>query len=187
MPPRADHAQRTQRRGRGGGSAPTRAQASVPPPGEVLTSTIKRKKKRLKGFRHCLCQDALCLELRKRPEMLPNKMVLLPTGDKGVFSTRAMVQAFGNIPERCGNHATEKCDCTGDPRLQAMMQGVKHCCLIDDACDCLTVTPPPPPGPHYLVNTPRPTILPAEEAPLECLQRQAAQILERAPSAGGQE
>ena len=94
MPPRADHAQRTQRRGRGGGSAPTRAQASVPPPGEVLTSTIKRKKKRLKGFRHCLCQDALCLELRKRPEMLPNKMVLLPTGDKGVFSTRAMVQAL---------------------------------------------------------------------------------------------
>ncbi len=31
-------------------------------------------------------------------------------------------------------------------------------------------------------------MLPAEEAPhLECLQRQAAQILERAPSAGGQE
>jgi hypothetical protein len=143
MPPRTDHAQRTQRRGRGGaGSAPMRAQARVPRPPLTLPA-VHRQQKRLKGFRSCLCQDPLCLDLRKRPEMLPNKMVLLPTGDKGVLSTRAMVQAFGNIPERCGNHATEKCDCTGDPRLQAMMQGVKHCCLIDDTCDCLTVTPPP--------------------------------------------
>ena len=113
----------------------------MPPPG----APIKRKKKRkTPGLRNCFCQDPLCLELRKRPEMLPNKMVLLPTGEKGVFSTRAMVQAFRNIPERCGNHATEECDCTGDNRLQVMMQGVKHCCLIDDACDCLTVPPPAP-------------------------------------------
>ena len=128
----------------------------MPPPGEVLTSTIKRKKKRLKGFRSCLCQDPLCLALRKRPEMLPNKMVLLPTGEKGVFSTRAMVQAFRNIPERCGNHATEECDCTGDNRLQVMMQGVKHCCLIDDACDCLTVPPPRPRTSWLLTRRPAP-------------------------------
>ena len=65
----------------------------MPPPG----APIKRKKKRTTGLRNCFCQDPLCLELRKRPEMLPNKMVLLPTGEKGVFSTRAMVQAFGSI------------------------------------------------------------------------------------------